>query len=303
MSVGCPCRRMSLQHTVRLAEVALTSTTFTATGRHGQLKGRLWAPPDRTRNELAGHVIFIHGLADHCGRYDELADHLANAGLAMIAIDLQGHGESAGARAYVHDFDDYLSDVDVLFQKADDEFHGSPRFLMGHSMGATVAVLDVVRRQPTLDGLILSSGAFERGDDLSPLLAKASHVIAAIAGSLPTVKLNPLLITHDPERVAAYRDDPLVDHRGIRARTGSQMLKAIDAVMSAADEITLPTLLFHGTDDRITNPAGSQKLYDRIASSDKTLKLYNGLSHETLNELEREQVYRDLISWVMAHLP
>ncbi len=279
------------------------STTFTAAVRQGMLFGRIWTPEDRRRDELAGHVLFVHGLADHSGRYAELAAHLASIGLAMIAIDLHGHGESDGLRAYVHDFEDYLADVDVLFERAAVEFGGTPCFLMGHSMGATVAMLSVLDRKPELAGLILSSGAFERGEDLSPLLAKMSHVIAAIAPRLATVKLDPALITRDIDRAAAYRDDPLVDHGGIRARTGSQMLKALDRIMQSAREIKVPTLLFHGTGDRITNPAGSQKLFERIASTDKTLKLYEGFSHETLNEQGRDMVYRDLISWITAHLP
>ncbi|MCA9024529.1 MAG: lysophospholipase [Planctomycetaceae bacterium] len=264
--------------------------------------GRIWRP-SRDTDELAGHVMFVHGLADHCGRYEELTARLGSIGLATIAIDLHGHGESAGRRAYVQEFDDYLTDVDVLCEQADREFAGTPRFLMGHSMGATVTALWVIKNRPQLAGLILSSGAFSRGADISPILAKLSHIIVAVAPRLATVKINPELITRDIGRATAYREDPLVDHDGIRAQTGAQLLKAIDRLMLQADTIDVPTLMFHGTADQITNPAGTQLLFERLGCQDKTLKLYEGLFHETLNELERDQVYDDLLTWVMAHLP
>ena len=281
---------------------SISTSTFTADSSTGRLSGRIWRP-NGIGDELVGHVIFIHGLADHCGRYEELANRLGTIGLATIAIDLNGHGLSAGHRAYVHDFDDYLADLDVLREQADREFAGTPRLLMGHSMGATVAALWAIKRRPKLTGLILSSGAFARGADISPVLARLSHVIAAVAPRLATVKLDPTLITRDVGRATDYRDDPLVDHDGIRARTGSQLLKAIDRLMQQAGTIDVPTLMFHGTDDQITNPAGSQMLFDRLGSRDKSLKLYDGLFHETLNELEREQVYDDLLRWINKHLP
>lgn len=284
------------------ANPSLFVRKFTLEGACGSLAGRIWEPSEQ-REHLTGHVMFVHGLADYCGRYEELANRLGTIGLAMIAIDLHGHGNSAGRRAYVHDFSDYLADIDVLCEQADREFAGTPRYLMGHSMGATVAALWVIKHQPELAGLILSSGAFARGADISPVLARLSHVIAAIAPRLATVRIDPTLITHDANRAAAYRDDPLVDHDGIRARTGSQLLKAIDHLMRQAHTICVPTLMFHGTEDQITNPDGSQMLFYRLGSQDKSLKLYDGLFHETLNELEREQVYDDLLNWITAHLP
>ena len=68
------------------------------------------------------------------------------------------------------------------------------------------------------------------------------------------------------------------------------------------DALTLPFLLFHGTDDQITDPAGSSELYRRACCTDKTLALYPGLYHETLNEPEKDQVLEEIIEWLEEHV-
>jgi len=57
----------------------------------------------------------------------------------------------------------------------------------------------------------------------------------------------------------------------------------------------------HGTADRLSHPASSQMLYERIGSADKTLKLYDGFYHETFNEPEHEQVFSDMETWLETH--
>ena len=56
----------------------------------------------------------------------------------------------------------------------------------------------------------------------------------------------------------------------------------------------------HGTEDALPSPAGSEALYRRAGSTDKTLKLYDGLYHEILNEPEKDVVLEDIASWLDA---
>lgn len=67
--------------------------------------------------------------------------------------------------------------------------------------------------------------------------------------------------------------------------------------------ITLPVLIMHGTEDKVTRPEGSQFFYDTAGSSDKTLKLYAGYVHDLLNDVGREHVMADIVSWIDARLP
>jgi acylglycerol lipase len=61
-------------------------------------------------------------------------------------------------------------------------------------------------------------------------------------------------------------------------------------------------LILQGTADRLVDPAGSQMIYDRVSSTDKTLRFYEGLYHEILNEPEKDQVFADVATWLEAHV-
>ena len=109
-------------------------------------------------------------------------------------------------------------------------------------------------------------------------------------------------ISQDKTVVDAYVDDPLVYRGKIRARLGAELIKAIQILLSQMSKIYLPILIMHGTADRLSDPRGSEILYDRVSSRDKTLKLYDGFYHEIFNESGREQVFSDMESWLATHI-
>ena len=88
--------------------------------------------------EPAGSVLFVHGLGEHGGRYDRLAQVVASLGLDLYAIDLRGHGRSQGRRGHVPDFTCFLRDLDRLRRRAGRETTGRATFLVGHSLGGLV---------------------------------------------------------------------------------------------------------------------------------------------------------------------
>jgi alpha-beta hydrolase superfamily lysophospholipase len=94
-----------------------------------------WRPEGRPRSAL----VIVPGLKDHGGRYAEAAERLALEGHAVYVFDLRGHGLSAGERAYVRSFDDYVADLAayVAFVRAREP--GAPLFVFGHSMGGAIA--------------------------------------------------------------------------------------------------------------------------------------------------------------------
>jgi len=68
-------------------------------------------------------------------------------------------------------------------------------------------------------------------------------------------------------------------------------------------KFTVPVLIIHGTADKATRPAGSQRFYDMAGSKDKTLKLYEGHFHDLLNDVDKEVVMADIQAWIDARLP
>ncbi len=111
-------------------------------------------------------------------------------------------------------------------------------------------------------------------------------------------------LSRDDQVVAAYNSDPLVYRGKIRARLGAELINFMERVLpDKIKNISLPVLIMHGSNDRLSNIQGSQMVYDNVASPDKTLKIYRGFYHEILNEPERVQVLHDIEVWLAAHLP
>jgi alpha-beta hydrolase superfamily lysophospholipase len=256
-----------------------------------------WQPPDAPR----GVVVLVHGYGEHSGRYGHVADALTDCGVAVYAYDQRGYGRSEGRRAYVDDFDTYLDDLEYVLQ-APGVPSDVPRILMGHSMGGLVVLRHALRRAPSVRGLILSAPAIEINPDLAPFLRRIAQWVGRVAPRLRTVRSPEGAISRDPEVVEHAKNDPLNYHGAVRARMGAEMLRAGEEAKEELDALEQPFLVLHGTEDRLVDPAWSQALYDRAASADKTIRLYDGLYHETMNEPERETVLADLTDWLRDHM-
>lgn len=247
-------------------------------------------------------VVIVHGVAEYSRRYLHVANFLNEHGFNAYAIDHRGHGRSEGKRVYVENFREYLRDLDKYLNYVRSQEGQRPLFLLGHSMGGAISTLYSIRNHPRIDGLILSGPALMLGEDISPLLIKLSGLLGRFLPYLPVQKLDHRLISRDPGVVANYAADPLVYHKMYKARFGDAFVRAVQEIQEHMEDLSLPLLLMHGTDDKLADPSGSQELYTRAHSPDKTLKLYDDLYHEIFNEPEKERVLHDMLSWLNAHI-
>jgi acylglycerol lipase len=97
--------------------------------------------------------------------------------------------------------------------------------------------------------------------------------------------------------------DPLIAGESQPAQTAAVMVRADEQLKQEFHLITLPVLILHGTLDKATKPSGSQHFYERVGSTDKTLKLYEGHFHDLLNDIDKEVVMADIQSWLDARIP
>ncbi|MGC9363343.1 MAG: lysophospholipase [Fidelibacterota bacterium] len=264
----------------------------------GELFEQAWMPNDQPRAVL----LLVHGLGEHSGRYEHVAEYFTSKGIGIETIDLRGHGKSDGRRAYVDSFDDYLRDLDVFYKRAQERHYEAPLFLYGHSMGGTIAALYIITRQPEFKGLILSGILLKMGADISPLLIKMAAIVGKYAPKMKTTKLDSASISRDPEIVRDYDEDPLNYREGFPARTGYESILAAQRILTQTESLTLPILIMHGSADKITNPEGSRELYEGVHSTDKTLKFYDGFYHEIHNDPEKERVFSDIFHWLELHI-
>ena len=131
-------------------------------------------------------LIVIHGIAEHSGRYSNLVNYFVPKGYAVYSFDLRGHGKSDGIRSHVERFSYYLDDLKTFCDKVRDENKTAKIFLVGHSMGSTIALDYAVEYQSELNGLIVSGTTLKAGNSVtkvSILMAKILSVVMPQNGS------------------------------------------------------------------------------------------------------------------------
>ncbi|QDX25935.1 lysophospholipase [Sphingomonas suaedae] len=246
-------------------------------------------------------MLLQHGFNAHGGHMEWPAARLSEAGYACYAVDLRGRGKSDGPRFFVDDFDDYLADLHLAFDRARADHPGLPIFLIGHSAGGVVATSYALRHQAALAGLICHSFAFR-----VPAPRFVLNLLQWLSGPFPrlgVLKLKNADFSRDPAHVAMMDADPLIANETQPAKTVGEMWKADKRLEVSFGTLTLPVLIIHGTSDHATLPAGSQYFFDRAGSADKTLKLYDGHYHDLLADIGKEAVMADILAWTDARVP
>lgn len=242
--------------------------------------------------------MLIHGLAEHSGRYGHVAEALVSKGFAVCALDLRGHGRSQGARVYAHRYSEFMDDLSRFRNDITARFTGVPLVVLGHSMGANLALGHVLERQEGLAGLALSGAALKAGSDLKPIQLKILKLIAKVAPKARVQKLTAASISRDPAVVAAYQADPLVFTGKVTAGLGAAVIGAMASFPSRYGQLRLPVVVMHGTEDRLTSIEGSYELAAGAVHATVTTHFYDGLYHEIFNEPERDAVLADLTNWL-----
>jgi acylglycerol lipase len=257
---------------------------------------RSWVPHAAPR----AVVVICHGVNSHGGQHAWTAARLVEAGFAAFALDLRGRGKSDGARFYVEDVADYVSDVAGAITIAKSRHPGLPLFLLGHSAGGVTSATYTLDNQDQLAGFVCESFAFQVP---APGFALAAiKGLSHVAPHLGVLKLKNEDFSRDPAMVAALNADPLTQNEVQPAATVAALVRADERLRREFPTITIPLLILHGTDDKATVCHGSEFFHETAGSADKTLKLYEGHYHDLLADIGKEHVIADIIGWIDARL-
>jgi alpha-beta hydrolase superfamily lysophospholipase len=258
-----------------------------------------WLP----EGDVKAVLLVVHGLAEHCGRYANLVNRFVPIGYGVYTFDLPGHGKSYGKRVYVNRFEDFTQTLAVFLNKVRSLHNEAPLFLVGHSMGSLVSAVFLTQHQKNFAGAILSgSGVVKVPDHISSATLFAGKVFSVLMPKIGLIGLDVNGVSRDPSVVRAYVEDPLVHTGKTTARLAAEILRTMQCIPEIAAQITLPIMLLQGGADRLVDPEGARMLFETVQSSDKTIKIYEGLYHEIFNEPERDQVLGDVEEWLESHL-
>lgn len=283
------------------------------------LFGQWWVPPEQT--SAKGVVLLVHGTAMHSGFYAPWAEALAFHGYAVFGIDLRGWGQSQGfgRRGYVRNYDEYVRDVGLAYREVRRRYPEAPVFLEGESLGGTVALLTATTAQLPFAGLVLNAPAVKPNPGLGFLrlpggLTSFGLWAAGTAGKVwpnfPVIPLDVPVATEQAMKAVFFDDyarqrfleDPLNTHTALPAAYITGIEEASSRLQDNLVNVQLPFIVLQGDKDNLVPPASSELLMEKAGATDKTLKLYKGMSHTTLHDKGHEQVWADTLAWLDAHV-
>lgn len=245
-----------------------------------------------------GAVLIVHGLGEHSGRYERLAEWFNQRGCSVRAYDQRGHGRSPGRRGALHHGDDLLADLATVYTDYAGAQEHAP-LLLGHSMGGMVALRAVLDGRIAPPALVLSSPALRSWE--SSRMIRLAELLSRIVPNLPLRNgLDAGKLSHLPQVMADYRNDPL-RHSWITPRLAHFIFRDGAACIADAARLSIPTLLLVADADALVDPAGSRAFARAAAASGQlTTRYFSTLYHELFNEAEpgRSQVMMQLADWL-----
>ena len=238
-------------------------------------------------------ILIVPGLAEHLGRYDHVVAALNEAGWRTTVLELRGHGKSEGKRGHVMAWSEYIDDVKAAAAAVD-----GPMVVLGHSMGGLVALdaaIDGIGQD--IQALVLSDPNVAVAVDAPALKVLGAKMLSRVAPSLSlSNELDANAISRDTAVVDAYKADPLV-FSTITPRWFTEMLASQERVVAHATGYQMPLLMMLGEGDMICDWTASAALARNWGGTAKTIQ-YPELYHEIFNELEKDQVIADMVTWL-----
>lgn len=247
-------------------------------------------------------ILLVHGVGEHSGRYPHVAEAFNRAGYAVYAFDHRGHGKSEGLRDYFESFAHPAGDVATYYHTIRERHPDTPIFVYGHSMGALISQIFLLEHQDEINGWVATGSPLTIDQKQPPFVLQAGSVLRNIIPKVRVMPLGAKGVSRDEKIVEDYEQDELNSNKLLRVRMAVDIALAARDLRAKLPQITLPLLAMHGEADPIAPAQGSHILYEKAASTDKTLKVYPGLYHEIHNEPEQETVFRDIVDWLDERL-
>ena len=246
-------------------------------------------------------ILLVHGLGEHCRRYDHLAAFFNQHDIAVVGYDHPGHGQTEGKRGYVPNLETLMDGVEQMLAETRTRYPAHPVFIYGHSMGGNVSLNCILKRKPDISGAIISAPHIRSPIKISPLLIALGRMMNKIAPRASRSNgLDPHLICRDEKVVQQYIKDPLV-HDQLTYALAVAMLDGAAFLDRYEGQAPIPLLLMHGTADGITSCVATREFAERL-KADVSFKEWKDFYHEIHNEKQQKEVFVFALEWINKHL-
>ena len=277
-------------------------------------------------------VQIIHGIAEYIDRYDGFMSYLADNGIIAVGTDHLGHGKSieseeqTGFFAFENGWDYVVRDEEVLRLAMQENYPKLPIVVFGHSMGSFMARTLIIRYPDAFSaaiisgtgnqGAVLVNGGLFMGNLVTGL--KGAHHYSKFLNNLAFGSYNKIYenpktdydwLSRDEANVRKYIDDPLCGFIPTCSLFRDMMtgIKFVSTKKNLADmRKDMPVYFMSGAMDPVGECGkGVQKAYDNFIEAgmeDVSIKLYPEGRHEMLNEINKDEVYTDILTWLNSKI-
>ena len=299
---------------------------YFSTDENVKIRVRSWIP----EGEISATLQIAHGIAEHCERYDEFCEFLCDNGIAVYINDHRGHGKSIGdgVRGYFAKSGGWLKvveDMRSIFTLSNKEYPDVPHFLFGHSMGSFLARTYLFTYPDDFAGAVIC-GTGHMAKAMITAGHTAACVAAKIAGDKPSTLLDKIAfgaynaefkpartkfdwLTRDETVVDRYIADPLcgfVATAGLFKDMMSGLAMITNSTNIAKMKKSTPVFFIAGDKDPVgENGKAVMRAYDAFCNTgmtDVSVKLYKDARHEILNEINKHEVFDDILLWIKEKL-
>lgn len=289
----------------------------------GKIHGCRWEPVGAP----VAIVQIVHGVAEHAARYEEFASYLVSNGFLVVAEDHMGHGYSHGENTALGHMEGgwhkAVADTHRLLSYTRMEYPDVPYILLGHSMGSFM-VRTLLAKYPKsgVSAVILSGTGWMHRGIINSGIAAATLVAKRIGADKPSKLISDMMfgsynrkirhrrtafdwLTRDYRIVDAYVADPLCGFT-MTAGLAKEMLTGLLYIQEpehmAKMRKDLPIFFIAGAEDPVGNYGEGVKqtvqAFLKAGMKNVSMRLYPLCRHEVLNELNREEVYRNILDWL-----
>jgi alpha-beta hydrolase superfamily lysophospholipase len=251
------------------------------------------------KNKPLAIIYIVHGLGGHSGRFDNLAKKIIQRNIAVIGIDLRGHGRSKGKRGHVKQINDFLNDIHAAL------VHGCkllpdklPKFIYGNSMGGTLALEYLFKINADFNGVILTAPWFKLSNPPKKISRFLIYKLSMLwPGYILKSKVRSNHLRSDIKRQEEARKDSLV-HKKISARLFKLIYELGTSFLVSSEKKTdLPIMIFHGENDPVTDSIASKKFY-LLHKDQCELHILKNTLHEVHMEEKSGEMIDKIVQWI-----